>query len=96
MGKVASNYPKHIIITSDNPLFEDPDLIIQDILKGIEDTSNVTILLKRFEAIKKAISLYTKNSVILILGKGDEEYQIIYDKKLPFNDKKAILSILEQ
>ena len=94
MGKVANFYAKHIIVTSDNPRFEDPDLIIEDILLGIDDKTKVEVEINRKLAIKKAIDLYTKNSVILVLGKGDEEYQIIYDEKLPFNDKNIIKAYL--
>ncbi|WP_428025740.1 UDP-N-acetylmuramoyl-L-alanyl-D-glutamate--2,6-diaminopimelate ligase [Arcobacter sp.] len=94
MGKVAQNYAKHIIVTSDNPRLEDPDLIIEDILSGISDKSKVEVEINRKLAIKKAIDLSTENSVILVLGKGDEEYQIIYDQKLPFSDKEVINSYL--
>jgi len=90
MGRVASNYAKHIIVTSDNPRFEDPDLIIEDILRGIADKSKVEVEINRKLAIKKAIELYNENCVILILGKGDEEAQIIYDKKMPFSDKEVV------
>ena len=91
MGQVAANYAKHIIVTSDNPRFEDPDLIIEDILKGIKNHQSVQIDVNRKEAIKKAISMADENSVILVLGKGDESSQIIYDKKIPFSDKEEIL-----
>jgi UDP-N-acetylmuramoyl-L-alanyl-D-glutamate--2,6-diaminopimelate ligase len=94
MGKVASKYCKHIIVTSDNPRFEDPDMIIEDILAGIQDKSNVIVEINRKEAIKKALQLYKKDTVILILGKGDEEYQIIYDKKLPFKDYNIVKELV--
>lgn len=94
MGKVAAKYSKHIIVTSDNPRFEDPDLIIQDILVGIKNHSSVYIEINRKEAIKKAINLSNENSVVLVLGKGDESTQIIYDKKFPFSDKEEILKLL--
>lgn len=94
MGKVASKYCKQIIITSDNPRFEDPDMIIEDILAGIQDKSNIIVEINRKEAIKKALELYKKDTVILILGKGDEEYQIIYDKKLPFKDYNIVKELL--
>ncbi len=94
MGQVASKYCKHIIVTSDNPRFEDPDMIIEDILAGIQDKSNVIVEINRKEAIKKALQLYKKDTVILILGKGDEEYQIIYDKKLPFKDYNIVKELL--
>lgn len=95
MGRVASNYAKHIIVTSDNPRFEDPDLIIEDILRGILDKSKVEVEINRKLAIKKAIEQYSENSVILVLGKGDEEAQIIYDKKMPFSDKEVIKELLQ-
>ena len=91
MGQVAANYAKHIIVTSDNPRFEDPDLIIEDILKGIKNHQSVQVDVNRKEAIKKAISMADENSVVLVLGKGDESSQIIYDKKIPFSDKEEIL-----
>lgn len=95
MGKVASQFAKHIIVTSDNPRFEDPDLIMEDIVKGITKPEITTVEINRKAAIKKAIDLYDDKSVILILGKGDEEAQIIYDQKLPFSDKKAVLELLK-
>ncbi len=93
MGQVASNFAKTIIVTSDNPRFEDPDLIIEDICKGIKNKDNLIIEINRKEAIRKAIDLgkENSNSVVLILGKGDEPYQIIYDKKFPLVDKEEVL-----
>lgn len=94
MGRVAYNYAKKIFVTSDNPRFEDPDLIIEDILHGIPNLENVVVDVNRKSAIKSAIEVMDENSVLLILGKGDEETQIIYDQKLPFNDKKIVESYL--
>lgn len=96
MGKVASRYSKEIIITSDNPRFEDPDIICEDILKGIENKQNVVIELNRKEAIKKGIELAKlfENPVVFILGKGDEQEQIIYDQKMKLNDKDIVVEIL--
>ena len=93
MGQIASNFAKTIIVTSDNPRFEDPDLIINDICKGIKNQSNLIVEINRKEAIRKAIELgrANSNSVILILGKGDEPYQTIYDKKFPLVDKDEVL-----
>ena len=96
MGSVAASYSKHIIVTSDNPRFEDPDMIIDDILKGIKNHASVQVEINRKEAIKKAISMADENSVILILGKGDESTQTIYDKKFPFSDKEEVLKILNK
>ena len=96
MGAVAAKYSKHIIVTSDNPRFEDPDLIIEEILAGIKNHPSVLVEINRKEAIKKAIKMADENSVVLILGKGDEATQIIYDKKFPFSDKEEILKILNK
>lgn len=95
MGQVAASYSKHIIVTSDNPRFEDPDLIIEDILAGIKNHQSVQVEINRKEAIKKAIALCNSNSVVLVLGKGDEAYQIIYDQKMPFSDKEVIENLLK-
>jgi len=93
MGQIASNFAKTIIVTSDNPRFEDPDIIIEDICKGIKNKDNLLVEVNRKEAIKKSIELgrQNPNSVVLILGKGDEPYQIIYDKKFPLLDKDEVL-----
>jgi UDP-N-acetylmuramoyl-L-alanyl-D-glutamate--2,6-diaminopimelate ligase len=96
MGKMANEYAQHIIVTSDNPRFEDPDLIIEDIVVGIEDKNKLEIQINRKTAISNAIlkAKEFNDPVVLILGKGDEEYQIIYDKKMPFNDKNIIQEII--
>ena len=97
MGKMATFYSKEVIITSDNPRFEDPDLITNDILKGCKDANNFEIELNRKVAIQKGLEKAKRydNPVILILGKGDEKYQIIYDKKFPFKDKDIINQLIE-
>ncbi|MEA3353145.1 MAG: UDP-N-acetylmuramoyl-L-alanyl-D-glutamate--2,6-diaminopimelate ligase [Campylobacterota bacterium] len=96
MGAVAAKYSKEIIVTSDNPRFEDPDRICDDILKGIKKQDNVTVELNRKEAIKKALELakYYDKPLVCILGKGDEQHQIIYDQKMPLNDKEIVLELL--
>jgi len=96
MGKIASSFAKTIIVTSDNPRFEDPDLIIEDICKGIQNKSNLHVEVNRKEAIKKGVELarQDKDSVLLVLGKGDEPYQIIYDQKMPLSDKEEVLKHL--
>jgi len=96
MGRVAATLAKKVIITSDNPRFEDPDAIIEDILSGIEDKNAVIIEPNRKEAIKKALEIREENEIVVILGKGDEEYQIIYDQKLPFDDREVVKELLAQ
>ena len=95
MGKIAGLLAKKVYLTSDNPRNEDPDTIIDDIYKGIDDKSKVIIDVNRKSAIKKALKAQGGNDVVLILGKGDETYQIIYDKKLPFDDREVVRKILK-
>ncbi|MDD2791269.1 MAG: UDP-N-acetylmuramoyl-L-alanyl-D-glutamate--2,6-diaminopimelate ligase [Sulfurimonas sp.] len=94
MGRVASSLAKKIYITSDNPRHEDPELIVEDILAGIENKSNVTIELNRKKAIQMALDDQEGDEVVVILGKGDEAYQIIYDEKFPFDDREIVRELL--
>ena len=93
MGEIANNYSDYIYITNDNPRFEDEDKIITDICSGI--------LNEKYEIIKdrkKAIisSLNNNNSIILILGKGVEKYQIIKNKKIDHSDIKIVKDCINE
>ena len=94
MGRVASSFAKKIYVTSDNPRHEDPDTIIQEIIDGIEEKSKVIINPNRKEAIAQALNDQEGNEVVLILGKGDETYQIIYDQKIPVDDREVVRELL--
>ena len=95
MGRSAESLAKKLYITSDNPRNEDPDLIISDIVKGLKKPENAFVNPNRKEAIHQALNEQEENEVVLILGKGDETYQIIYDKKLPFDDREVVREYLE-
>jgi UDP-N-acetylmuramoyl-L-alanyl-D-glutamate--2,6-diaminopimelate ligase len=94
MGRVAVSLAKKTYITSDNPRNEDPELIVKDILEGIEDRSNIVVELNRKKAIEMALDDQEEDDVVVILGKGDEAYQIIYDKKIPFDDREVVRKLL--
>lgn len=96
MGKIAESFSKKVIVTSDNPRFEDPDLICDDILKGCKNPELVTVEIDRKKAIEKSFDFIKdfSNPVILVLGKGDEQEQIVYDKKFPLNDKIIIKELI--
>jgi UDP-N-acetylmuramoyl-L-alanyl-D-glutamate--2,6-diaminopimelate ligase len=87
MGKIADKLSNKIIITSDNPRFENPAEIINEILTGVE-RENPIVIENREEAIKTAICNSEDNAVILIAGKGHEDYQIINGVKHHFSDKE--------
>lgn len=82
------------IITIDDPHDEDPSDIVKDMLKGIT-FNNYEVCLDRKKAIHKGINLLKDNDILLILGKGHEEFIIFKDKKIPFNDKKEVLAYIE-
>ena len=94
MGRVAASLAKKVYVTSDNPRSEDPQLIANDILAGIEDKSIVSVELNRKKAIEMALNDQEDEEVVVILGKGDEATQIIYDKELPFDDRAVVRELL--
>lgn len=96
MGTIASAYAKKIYVTSDNPRFEDPDVIIEDILQGIKDQKNVVVEVNRKSAIKRALQEREGDEIVVILGKGDETSQIIYDKYFPFDDREIARELLKE
>ena len=90
MGKVACKYADMVIITSDNPRTEDPDKIISDISTGLIDGKEVKKIVNRKEAILYTMTNAKSDDIILIAGKGHEEYQIIGREKFDFSDKKIV------
>ncbi len=89
MAKEASNYSDLVILTSDNPRTEDPVSILCDVEAGIKDTGiDYITIVDRKEAIGKAIELAEKDDIILIAGKGHEDYQIIGREKIHFDDRE--------
>lgn len=95
MGKISGENADFTIITSDNPRYEEPMDIIYEIEKGILSVSkNYVIVEDRKEAIKYAISNLKKGDILLIAGKGAENYQEILGIKHPFNDKDTLKELL--
>lgn len=94
MGDIACKYSSKVIITNDNPRFENEDNIISDIVKGIK-YSNYEVIKDRKEAIEKGISYLNDNDILLVLGKGHENYQIIGDKKFHFDDLEIVNSCVK-
>jgi UDP-N-acetylmuramoyl-L-alanyl-D-glutamate--2,6-diaminopimelate ligase len=93
MGKIASDLSDKVFITSDNPRTENPFEIIEDIKKGISK-NNFEVEENREEAIKKAIRSSNNNAVILIAGKGHENYQEINGVRNHFSDQEIALKYL--
>jgi len=88
MGEVAAKFADYVVVTSDNPRQEDPNQIIKDIQRGITVDSEFFVEPERSIAIKLAIAKAKKNDVVLIAGKGHEDYQILKDQTIYFNDRE--------
>lgn len=89
MGKIAADKSDYVVFTSDNPRTEDPQAIMDDILVGVK-TNNYEVELDRRKAIVIALNKIEKNDVVLILGKGHEDYQIIGHEKHHLDDAEEV------
>ena len=95
MGEIATNLSDYVIFTNDNPRFEDPYKIVDDIVSDLSK-DNYEIILDRSLAIKKGISYLKKKDILLILGKGHESYQIVNDTKKHFDDCEEVLRYIKK
>ncbi|MBQ0718708.1 MAG: UDP-N-acetylmuramoyl-L-alanyl-D-glutamate--2,6-diaminopimelate ligase [Gammaproteobacteria bacterium] len=87
MGSVAAALADQLVITSDNPRGEDAQAIIDDVLQGVPDSATEPqVFVDRRAAIGFAVNKAAERDVVLIAGKGHEDYQLIKDQRLPFND----------
>tara|TARA_B100000809_G_scaffold200926_1_gene201363 strand:- start:16890 stop:18353 length:1464 start_codon:yes stop_codon:yes gene_type:complete len=98
MGNIASMLSDQVVFTSDNPRFEDPQSIIEQIEEGVakEYVKNTLSIVDRKQAIKTAVKLAAKGDIILVAGKGHEDYQDVQGVKHHFDDKEMIKEILEE
>ena len=97
MAKVSGEIADYTIITSDNPRTEDPVKIVEDVEKGIIGiTENYEVIVDRKEAIKKAIEMCKKEDLVVLAGKGHEDYQIIGTEKYPFDERVIIKEIIDK
>ena len=94
MGKIASDLSDVVIITSDNPRTEDPEKILDEIEAGI-DKKNYERVIDRRAAIFRAIELAKAGDIVLILGKGHENYQILSTGKIHFDDREIALEAIQ-
>jgi len=96
MGRAATENADFTIITSDNPRTEDPEQIINDIQKGIPANASYKTIVSRREAIEHAINQAEKDDLVLIAGKGHEDYQILGEKKEHFDDREVAREFLRK
>ena len=96
MGRIASQGADYVILTADNSRSERTADILSDILRGIEDSCSHTVIENRREAITYAITSAKENDVILLCGKGHEEYEIMPDGIHPFSERAIVLEAVEK
>ncbi|MDD5730188.1 MAG: UDP-N-acetylmuramoyl-L-alanyl-D-glutamate--2,6-diaminopimelate ligase [Candidatus Omnitrophica bacterium] len=95
MGKVVSELADYAVITNDNPRSEDPADIIEDIKRGII-RRNYDVITDRRKAIEEALKRAGSGDIVLVAGKGHENYQILNDKTLHFDDREAVRECLKK
>jgi UDP-N-acetylmuramoyl-L-alanyl-D-glutamate--2,6-diaminopimelate ligase len=98
MGEVAIELSDYVIVTSDNPRSEDPERIALDIEVGIKrkGKNNYQTIIDRFQAIEKALFMAEKGDLVVLAGKGHEQYQIFKDRSVPFDDREVARKILSE
>ena len=90
MANIAERFADHVIVTDDNPRTENAEVIVADILTGFSDVDVVDVMPDRAQAISEAILSATPGDVVLVAGKGHEEYQLVGEDCLPFSDVQEV------
>ncbi|MDZ4262917.1 MAG: UDP-N-acetylmuramoyl-L-alanyl-D-glutamate--2,6-diaminopimelate ligase [Pseudomonadota bacterium] len=94
MGAIAERLADHVVVTDDNPRHEAGQQIIDEILAGMQSPQNVTVMRARGAAIRHIIKQASGRDVVLIAGKGHEDYQLVGDQKRPFSDRAQVEAVL--
>ena len=94
MGKIAVQKADRIVVTSDNPRTEDPESIIADIILGIHD--KVEVIIDRKEAIHQVINQAHSEDLVIVAGKGHEDYQEVMSKRYHFDDREQVCLALKE
>lgn len=90
MGTIAELYGDELFVTSDNPRTEDPEEIIREILQGVQRLKPISIYPDRRDCIRRAVASLQSNDVLVVAGKGHENYQIVGQTKNPFDDSEEV------
>jgi UDP-N-acetylmuramoyl-L-alanyl-D-glutamate--2,6-diaminopimelate ligase len=96
MGTIAAELADDIVITDDNPRTESPEAIAAGVSAGIPASKPFRIQLDRARAIREAIESARENDVVVIAGKGHEDYQIYGQERRPFSDQQVVQAVLGQ
>ncbi|MDE2461466.1 MAG: UDP-N-acetylmuramoyl-L-alanyl-D-glutamate--2,6-diaminopimelate ligase, partial [Gammaproteobacteria bacterium] len=96
MGALAEKLADHVIITDDNPRHEDGDVIVAEILAGVTDRRRVQVQRDRARALAAAVQAARKGDVILVAGKGHENYQVVGDRNIEYSDRDTVQQLLRE
>jgi UDP-N-acetylmuramoyl-L-alanyl-D-glutamate--2,6-diaminopimelate ligase len=96
MGRIAEKYSDYVIITNDNPRSEEPSKIAADIIRGLHNAQGCLVVADRAQAIDFAVQQAKSGDVVLIAGKGHEEYQIFAEQTVSFSDVKQVRLALQR
>ena len=97
MGAIAAQLADELVVTSDNPRTEDPQQILDDVVAGIPAESSCVVVADRAAAIAQAIDQAKAGDLVLIAGKGHEDYQILGTTKVHFDDREqAALALADR
>lgn len=95
MAQVAEKYADNLILTDDNPRSEQPEQIIKDMLAGLVEPNNAQVEHHRFQALAFALAHASVDDIILLAGKGHEDYQILGDNTIHYSDRESAQTLLE-
>jgi UDP-N-acetylmuramoyl-L-alanyl-D-glutamate--2,6-diaminopimelate ligase len=98
MGEIAGKYSTKVILTADNPRSEDPEQIIREMKDGVRpgDFKKILTIGDRREAIRTAVALASAKDIILVAGKGHEDYQEIKGERHHFSDQEELRKALDE
>ncbi|MCR5150058.1 MAG: UDP-N-acetylmuramoyl-L-alanyl-D-glutamate--2,6-diaminopimelate ligase [Clostridiales bacterium] len=96
MGRIGSEIADIAVITSDNPRTEDPEMIVSEVMQGVDTSKNEAIAIcDRTQAIRKALQIAQKGDVVVLAGKGHETYQILREGKIHYDEREIVRDIIE-
>ncbi len=96
MAAAAEQYAQHVVLTSDNPRSEDPQTILNQMLAGLQNAAKTKVITDRAQAIAQTVQNAHAQDVVLVAGKGHEDYQEISGVKHPFSDVQHARDALTQ
>ncbi|NIF23120.1 UDP-N-acetylmuramoyl-L-alanyl-D-glutamate--2,6-diaminopimelate ligase [Candidatus Pantoea multigeneris] len=94
MGAIAEQFADVVVITDDNPRSEEPKAIVADILTGLLDPGKAHVVLGRAQAVTNAVMQAQEQDIVLVAGKGHEDYQIIGQKRFDYSDRTTVAALL--